>query len=214
MATNTDALRTIIGAIVMSDAAQKVDFYLDKMHVDGSGLSYVALALASKPRGGRGLSIAVGGLGPHAEASYDPSTNTFKFPKVNYGTVPFERMTIFHESVHVWRDSVGRTVATSSGKVKTRDVSEEAAAFLAGALFFLYDAGPTSASDTTPTWAKGVYDNALCLALQVAGQSNPKGCNVNEFNQIGVDALKEGIRKNRAYRGHLTGRYDNNGVRL
>jgi hypothetical protein len=189
MATNTDALRTLIGTIVMSDAAQKVDFYLDKMHVDGSGLSYVALALASKPRGGRGLSIAVGGLGPHAEASYDPSTNTFKFPKVNYGTVPFERMTIFHESVHVWRDSVGRTVATSSGKVKTRDVSEEAAAFLAGALFFLY-------------------------ALQVAGPSNPKGCNVNEFNQIGVDALKEGIRKNRAYRGHLTGRYDNNGVRL
>jgi hypothetical protein len=59
MATNTDALRTLIGTIVMSDAAQKVDFYLDKMHVDGSGLSYVALALASKPRGGRGLSIAV-----------------------------------------------------------------------------------------------------------------------------------------------------------
>ena len=213
MATNTDALRALIGSIVMSDATQKLDFYFDKMHVDGSGLSYVALALLSKPRGAHGLSIAIGGLPPLAGATYDPETNTFRFPRANYGIDSFERMAILHESIHAWRDSMGPTVRTTSGRVRTRDVSEEAAAYLAGALFFIYDSGPVSASDTTPTWAQGIFDNALSLALQIAGQSNPKGCNVNNFNPVGVNALKEKIRKDPAYRG-LTGSYQNNGLKL
>jgi hypothetical protein len=47
-------LRTRIASILLSPAAQKLDFYLDNIHVDGSGLSYVALALIPTPRESQG----------------------------------------------------------------------------------------------------------------------------------------------------------------
>jgi hypothetical protein len=218
MATSTDTLRSTIGSILVSDAAQKIDFYLDNIHVDGSGFSYVALALVPKPSGARGLSIAVGHMNPLAAATYAPLINTYRLPRANYGITPFERMTILHESVHALRDSMGRTVPTSTGHAVTRAVSDEAAALVAGALFFILDAGPRSASDTTPTWAQsGVYSNAMSLALQILQESNPKGCDVKKVNSVGLDAIKVAILHSPTYR-HLRSNpqevYDNNGVKL
>jgi hypothetical protein len=218
MATNTDALRSTIGQILMSNAAQKIDFYLDNIHVNGSGFSYVALALVSKPSATSGLSITIGKMNPHAAATYDPLTNTYRFPRANYGGTPFERMTILHESVHALRDSMGRTIPTGTGRAVTRAVSDEAAALVAGALFFILDAGPTSASDTTPTWAQSsVFSNAMSLALQILQDSKPLGCDVKKVNSVGLDAIKDAILNSPTYR-HLKSNpkevYDNNGVKL
>jgi hypothetical protein len=142
MASSTDFIRLRISSILMCDAAQKIDFYLDKIHVDGSGFSFVALALLPRPRGQQGLSIAIGGMSPGAEATYDPNINTYRFPSASYGLTPFERMTILHESVHAYRDSLGRTILTPAGRVTTRSVSDEAAAYVAGAVSFVLDKGP------------------------------------------------------------------------
>ena len=37
-----------------------IDFILDSFHVDGSGLSFVALALESKPKGVHGVTFRAG----------------------------------------------------------------------------------------------------------------------------------------------------------
>ena len=62
MTGNYDALRAKVAAILMSPAAQKIDFYLDDIHVDGSGFSFVALALINPPKGQNGVTFAIGGL--------------------------------------------------------------------------------------------------------------------------------------------------------
>lgn len=188
------------------------------MHFDGSLLSFVALALASTPQGSKGVSIKIGGINPNAAATYNPATNTFNFTSVNYGLLPFERMTILHECIHVSRDSFGSTVPTRMDPVTTRAVSEEAAAYIGEALFFLEDQGPVSASDTTPSWASsGVYSNALSMALDIRNSQNPKGCNVNDFFPTNFEALKQVILSTAVY-NHLKANpnetYDNNGVRL
>ena len=218
MAGNTDALRARVGAILMSPAAQGIDFYLDSIHVDGSGFSYVALALISPPKGATGIKFVVGGLSPHAAANYDPVFNTFKFPRPDYGSTPFERMTILHECVHTLRDSLGKKMLTNKGPIATRAVSDEAAALVAGALFFLLEAGPTSATATTPDWAQsGVYSNAMSLALQILQSPSPKGCDVKNVNSVGLEGIKTAILNESAYISikHNPARvYGNNGVRL
>jgi hypothetical protein len=218
MAGNTDALRSKVGAILMSPAAQGIDFYLDNIHVDGSGFSYVALALVSAPKGVTGISFAVGGLSPHAAATYDPVHNLFRFPNANYGSTPFERMTILHECVHTLRDSLGKKMLTKSGPIATRAVSDEAAALVAGALYFLVETGPTSATATTPSWAQsGVYSNAMSLALQILQSSSPKGCDVKNVNSVGLEAIKAAILHNAAYtslKSNPARIYGNNGVSL
>lgn len=172
-------LRTRIASILLSPAAQKLDFYLDNIHVDGSGLSYVALALIPTPQESQGLSIVIGGIDPKALANYDPTTNTFHFPSANYGLTPFERMTILRECVHAYRDALGSTFLTRTGRVSTRAVSEEAPALVAGALFYIEDEGPQTVSGSrTPWWAlSGVYAQAYSLATTMR-LGGAKGCNV------------------------------------
>ena len=216
MAGNTDALRSKVAAILMSPAAQGIDFYLDNIHVDGSGFSYVALALVSAPKSATGISFAVGGLSLHAAATYDPVHNLFRFPNANYGSTAVERMIIVHECVHALRDSLGKKMLTKRGPIATRAVSDEAAALVAGALFFLLEAGPTSATDTTPDWAQsGVYSNAMSLAIQVL--QSPKGSEVKNVNSVGLEAIKAAILHNAAYTSLKSNPgtvYGNNGVRL
>jgi hypothetical protein len=207
------ALRMRIRSILLSDAAQRLDFYVDHIHVDGNGLGYIALALVELPDRHRGVSVQIGGdLPADADAAFDIGTNSLIVPTANYGETPtprwrrlFERMSIVHECIHAWRASMGTWMPTADGPWPTWGVSGEAAAFIGGALFFLDDQGPISASDTTPPWARGAnpFSHALSLALSIR-QSGSKGCNVNEFSPTCLWALKnEIIRYYRSHHLHL-----------
>jgi hypothetical protein len=212
------ALRLTVGSILMSPAAQKLDFTLDGFHVTGSGLSYVALALLSQARGQRGVSIVTGGLTALQGATYNMAANTFRFPATNFGQTLFDRMTVVHEAVHALRDSLGPAFSSGGRRVTTRAVADEAAAYVAGGLFFLEDEGPISGSDSTPTWARGKdpYGISFGLALQIR-QEQPVGCNVNTFNSIGLQALKDAILADPTYsflRANPAFRYANNGLLL
>jgi hypothetical protein len=170
---NTDALRTRVGGILMSSAAQAINFFLDSFHVDGSGLSFVALALASKPKGVHGVTFRLGHVKHGAAATYSSSTNIFDFPAANYGTTDFERMTIVHECVHALRDANGPKLRTTSGPRTTLTLSNEAAAYLAGALFWINEnSPPPPAPPATPSWSTApIYGTAHTIALKMITQS-------------------------------------------
>lgn len=95
--------------LLTSPAAKQIDFTLDRFHVDGLGLMFVAIALLSKPQGKQhGFQIRVVHLKADSEATYDPANNTFSFPSATYGTTQFQRATIIHECVHALRDVYGK----------------------------------------------------------------------------------------------------------
>lgn len=207
----TDIIRDRLTSVLFSSAAQKIDFYLDKIHVDGSGFSYVALALLSKAKDDRGIKIAIGHLPAGAEASYDPATNTFRFPTAGYGLRRAEQMTLIHESVHALRDASGVRLRTRTGLVTPTALSDEAAAIVAGALFDIFN---NPADSVTPSFASGggAYDCAYAVAMQMVG--NP-GADVGAVFGVGLDNLKAQLRKDRAYAHIDLGRpYGNNGLRL
>ena len=191
-------------SILMSEAAQALDFYVGFIHVDGSALSYVALLLSVPPDGDRGVSIRIGDPGSEVSAAYDPPTRTFTFPSADFGRLtwpprsqPFERMAIVHECIHAWRHAMGQHMWTPSGRWGSFGSEDEAAAYIGGALFFLNDQGPISASDTTPPWARPpntIYSLALGLALQVRQSLTPKGCTVDDVSPTGLEELKKQIR--------------------
>jgi hypothetical protein len=197
----------------MSPAAQKINFYLDSFHVDGSGLSYVALALLSRPHGQHGVTIRVGHVSPGAAATYDPATNIFDFPTAGYGTTAFERQTIVHECVHALRDAAGTKIRTSRGTMTTLALSDEAAAYVAGALFNIYDTTPVGGTPATPSWAtgSGIYPLAHSIAVTMSTQT---GFAVTPQS---AKSLRDTIVNTPLYRSLKRApktRYQNNGLSL
>ena len=210
MSIEAQTMKLKVGNVLMSDAAQKIDFTLDNFHVDGSGLSYVALATFSQGLG-RGFTFKVGGMPAGAEAMYKPQSNTFLFPTAKYGENAFQRMTILHECVHALRDAYGERLLMPGGPVKTFSLAEEAAAYLAGALFYI-DENPNSAT-TLPNFVQQiqVFREAHTLALSVRGR---RGTTVTSSES---QALKDAIKNNPAYaaiKANPNLMYRNNGVSL
>lgn len=158
-------------SLLKSPAAQKIDFTLDGFHVDGLGLMFVAIALLSKSQGKQhGFQISVGHVGHGFEATYASANNTFDFPSAGYGTTPFQKMMIIHECVHARRDCSGGQLHTSTGLIKTTSLSDEAAAYVAGALFDVYEeAARGLRMPFPPSWTQGdaVYDTAFTIALKL-----------------------------------------------
>jgi hypothetical protein len=210
-----DSLRQLMTSLLMSSAARRVNFYLDHIHVDGSGLSFVALALQSPPAGQRGFSIRVSTVGSNFEAAYDPSDNTFNFPRANYGTVDhgntdvaFQKMSIIHECIHALIDS------TSAGR-KTWALSDEAAAYVGAALYHIYD---TQSDDiltpTAPPWTgagNDIFNKAHVIAVKL-WKTNGYACDPTEAKD-----LRDLIARDSAYahfRWNRKESYLNNGVGL
>jgi hypothetical protein len=204
-----------MSSLLMSPAAQKIDFYLDSFHVDGSGLSFVALALASKPHGSHGVTVRLGHVPPDADAAYDPAINTFDFPNANYGaTDAWQKSAIIHECVHALRDAQGRKLRTSRGTMTTLALSDEAAAYVAGALFNIFDTTPAGSTPSTPTWA--VNDPKLLgLAHSIAvTMSTQNGYAVDPRD---AKRLRDAIMNDPTYKDLKKApktSYENNGVAL
>ena len=202
------ALRARIGSLLLSSAARKIDFTLDGFRVDGDGFLYVAIALLSPTTGGRGINIRIGGVDAGFHAEYDPATNTLGFPNAGYGQTPFERMSIVHECVHVLRDARGRRLQSASGSFTTTALTDESAAYLAGALFHRFDAGAD-----VPVWAvlAPIYNTAHHVAGKLVHQMG------RPVPADDAQTLRDAVANNPAYE-HLKKNpkytYDNNGVRL
>src|SRR5262245_49185435 len=131
-----------ISAILGSKAALAIDFHLDQTRVFGPTIYSVVHYLNAGLRGNHGITIKFGPL--DGEAAYKPRENVLRILRASYGQTDNERMTIFHECVHAWLDIRMPRIRTDSDAVTavlltTTHLSDEAAAYVAGALFFIYE---------------------------------------------------------------------------
>jgi hypothetical protein len=138
-------LHTVVD-VLMSPSARKIDFHLGLIHVDVVGLMSVGnliLAGAVKIDVTRFLPQGVG-------AEYDNASNTLKVPSADYGARSNEKATIVHECVHALHDVYGGGFFHPRGGSRYITASEnEAAAYVAGDLYHLYETGrPLRGSDT------------------------------------------------------------------
>jgi hypothetical protein len=147
-------LRNRISAILLSDAAQKIDFRMGDERIDGSAFRAVWFALQPKPPDGDpGIEIAVGGVSDDQEAFYHPGLDTFMFRDWNAGFAKTSQATVIHESVHAWHDlrvpkiittgnrddSHFRTWALSYAKLGVMpSLRSEAMAYVAESLYDIY----------------------------------------------------------------------------
>jgi len=160
-----------VAMLVTSRAAQKIDFQVDQIRVLGSGLVnimvYINLQLIGQP----GIRIKIGAMSDDVAAYYDPHRNILNFRKASYGETAFQRMTIIHECVHAWLDvriPKIQTVADAiaAAQMATTQLSDETAAYIAGALFTIYENTPPGQKPAYP--ADWKPDPIYVAAFQIA----------------------------------------------
>ncbi len=127
-------LKRRVMRIFRSPEAQTIDFYLGVLHVTGAGFLRVADAVSRDKIG-----IRVGSVSPKAAASFKPWV--FDFPNGQFGIVSFQEASIVHEAVHAMK------ALTLPFTGLMPDTQEEAAAYVAEALYLRYDGFPSSASN-------------------------------------------------------------------
>jgi hypothetical protein len=144
-----DVLRHRVTTILLSDATRKINFFVGPIHVEYGGFSAVFFALWSKSRGGDGIDIEIGDVPDGAAAVYDSDDDAYRFRNAAFGMTDAQRAVILHESVHAMRDIWGSTITTANGDVSTTYTLDEAAAYVAEALFRIYEntAGGTDTSE-------------------------------------------------------------------
>lgn len=154
------ALRQRVGNILMSRPCQRINISVDRVSVNGSGFSYVALSVLNT------IQFAIGDLPADFEAQYSIGSNTFRFPHSGYGAggprAALERQTIVHEATHAVID------ATSSNRSVLK-MTHELAGLMTGALYNAFCADYLAAADLfTPSPTDAIYGTAHRLAQSVA----------------------------------------------
>lgn len=152
-------LRQFVQHVLLSTACQKVSFRYDGREYHG--MAFAAIAHAMNPRSGTmgHIEIDVRPMKPGIGATYDPQRNTMTFPPpaASYGVMPFERASIVHEAVHAVRDGWG-VKATRGARFQpsgSRAINDEAAAFIAGALYDIHWQTPgETMTPTRPGWSQ------------------------------------------------------------
>ncbi len=195
-------LRQSIQNVLMSNECQSIDFSLDGIHIDGSGYSFVALALISAGRSQNNIRIAVKHMPKGVGAQYDPSTNTFEFPRPGYGTTDAEKLTIVHESTHALIDA---------RKKRTTMINNEICAYIAGAIY-------NSNLKTKIIFSSGIHAEAQRIADRIlANRLKFKYNQQYNLSDYGVDKLRQMIVDHSVYdyiKKDIRGSYGENGVAL
>jgi hypothetical protein len=156
MADPNDAmLRQRIVDLLRSNSCQRVDFRFGPYHIDGWCYLRVALAAIS-PVHDFHVAAVEQSIDPGASAQYSARTNTFKVPRGTFATgadpqvahppfglssdavLGFQRMTIVHECTHAAIDQM-----LQHPTIFRR--SNEVIAYVAAALFNLYEGNPFDA---------------------------------------------------------------------
>jgi hypothetical protein len=156
--TDEMRVRAIITAILLSKPAVQIDFTLGFIHVDSVGLASVVGAMYTKMAGFPGIGIRFGNVPAGAAAAYDEADDVFDFPSATFGLTSVERIYILHESVHAMHDIAVGTLCLPGGRgcIFSTRTENEATAYVAGALFSLYDTGvvPDGVSNSGDHWVK------------------------------------------------------------
>jgi hypothetical protein len=141
-------LQNKLFAILQSPEAQRIDFTLGSIKVDGKGLMEVVTSLMLGT-----LHIVTMRMDPGAAAQYNTSSNTFEFPNAAFGALATDESSILHECVHALQD-IDYGYDFSRGDYFTMESENEAAAYVAGCLYDCYKL-PNS-----------VYTSAVWIAAQ------------------------------------------------
>ena len=132
-----------LSKVLTSLPAMRMKFWAHKMHITGGGYQMVMVYIARgwiKPRLVRLASQIADG----AEAEYKPDSHTLWFRRDTYGTRPDERAAIIHECTHALRDIMAGSAFAKDGLYGSsiggqQHFDNEAAAYIAGSLFYMYD---------------------------------------------------------------------------
>jgi hypothetical protein len=180
-------MKTVTG-VLKSRPAQKIDFHLGLIHVDAMGLTEIATYVAS-----RIIRIKVEPIAdPDVAAQYLGSVNTLHFSREDYGANADERRDILHECVHALHDMHGAGYYhPSSGSRFMTEVENEAAAYVAGSLYELYETGTLSATSNP------AFTNSDLIAKRIGSL---RGAYVSTAE---LDALRIAILSRKTYR-HLS----------
>jgi hypothetical protein len=211
MAATEKDLRDRTLLMLSSKSAQKVEFTFDGLYFTGAYFSAVALAIVLKPQFHRGIGFRTGHVAADADAQYDPADDVIDVPNYAYGTTTGDRDSIVHECFHAWRDAVGAKAPTATGSVATTALTDEAMAYIVGALFTNYDLTPAGRAPTMPYWATAgtIYAEAHRIAATLMGVKNPV------VSAADVTALKDKIKASPTYRALKANpamSYGNNGL--
>src|SRR5262245_24275874 len=183
-----------IAVILGSKAAQKIDFQLDQTRIVGSALTTVLASLNDFQAGKKGIKIDFGHVSPGGMASYDAKQNVIQLPKnPDFGVSMKHRVGLLHECIHAWLDLRMPKVLPKDPKaaaaLQTTELSDEAVAYVAGALFYIYEYQPNESNPKLPdTWVVPIFIEAHRIALKIM---NKAGAIVSKDD---ADVLKRKIR--------------------
>jgi hypothetical protein len=127
------ALKQRLIGLLRSPSVQKIDFFIGYMHINGAGYLRVADAVANGSIG-----LFVGGVSAGAAAEFSPPGRFFRFPEGTYGLNRSDESDMVHESTHALR----ALTYTRQSQMLIAATQNEAAAYVAGALYDLYVGSP------------------------------------------------------------------------
>ena len=154
---NDAILRQRIVDFLRSNSCQRIDFTWGPYHIDGWCYLRVAMAVQS-PLHDFHVLVGEQNILQGASAAYSSRTNTLKVPRVTYATpsdvnvshsllglapsvvLGFQRMSIVHECTHAAIDQLNHQHPTIFRR------SNEVIAYVAAALFNIYEGSPYDAS--------------------------------------------------------------------
>lgn len=174
-------LRNLIRNLLMSPEVQQIDFDFafsyshgvgyNRHKVDGWGFAHIALCMGTPLNSGRGISVAVKdqsaqGVG----ASYNDVPNRITVPSVTFGHATGDRAVLVHECTHALRDALGAKSRINGAAAvplgRTRGAEEEAEAYIAGALYLVYESRAAGLPLATP--ASPIRAAAHAIADKIA----------------------------------------------
>lgn len=160
--------------VLSSPAAQKIDFRIGSIHVNGAGLARIRSLVAVGT-----ISTNVVPMDPGVGAQYVPGANTLEFPSAVFGTTPEDKCTIVHECIHALHDIYGGGSyhAQQGGSRFTPRSENEAAAYIGGALYYLYETGAALTGTA-------IFDNAAVIAQRIANRRGPALVTTAEANAL------------------------------
>jgi len=128
---------------LLSKAVSQMDFWVHGMHISAGGYLTVWYYISQGS-----IKVKLDRLGSHipkgAEAAYEGLIHTLWLRRDTYGSRPAERSAILHECTHALRDIMQGPAFKKEGmygsKIKGQlHFDDEAAAYIAEALFYIYD---------------------------------------------------------------------------
>ena len=189
-----------VSKVLLSLSAVKIDFWAHGMHVLGGGYLTVWAFIVQGWIKLRLVRLATQ-IPQGAEAKYDPGSHTLWFRRDTYWSTPEERAMILHECTHALRDIMASPVFRKEGMYGSKiggqlHFDNEAAAYIAASLFYIYDNGVEWPMGDNEDDATSLYAAANSIAR---GLKDQKGARVDESDfsdlraKISIEPTNAGV---------------------